>query len=78
MSGHGILKYFSPITSNKDITEDKDSSEGKELSGPLSKVIPLSSVANCNAEVLSKGTRLNKQNGLLLKNFYTKLTLAQR
>ena len=51
MMGHGILKYFSPITGKKDTTEDKDPPEGKELpnpSGPLSKVIPSSSIASCN------------------------------
>ena len=56
MSGHGTLKYFSLITGKKDITEDKDPPKGKELpkpSGPLSKVIPLSSIASCNAEVLN-------------------------
>ena len=31
MSGHGILKYFHPITYKKDAPEDKDPSEGKEL-----------------------------------------------
>ena len=44
MSGHGMLKYFRPITHKKDAPEDKDPPEGKELSnlsGPyLSKVIP--------------------------------------
>ena len=32
MSGHGILKYFHPITHKKDAPEDKDPPEGKELS----------------------------------------------
>ena len=44
MSGHGMLKYFHPITHKKDAPEDKDPPEGKELSnlsGPyLSKVTP--------------------------------------
>ena len=44
MSGHGMLKYFCPITHKKDAPEDKDPPEGKELSnlsGPyLLKVIP--------------------------------------
>ena len=44
MLGHGMLKYFRPITHKKDTPEDKDPPEGKELSnlsGPyLSKVIP--------------------------------------
>ena len=31
MSGHGILKYFRPITHKKDAPEDKDPLEGKEL-----------------------------------------------
>ena len=56
MLGHGILKYFHPITSKEDITEDKDPPEGKELpnpSGPLSKVIRLSSIASCNAQLLN-------------------------
>ena len=44
MLGHGLLKYFHPITHKKDAPEDKDPPERKELSnlsGPyLSKVIP--------------------------------------
>ena len=32
MSGHGIWKYFRPITHKKNAPEDKDSPEGKELS----------------------------------------------
>ena len=32
MSGHGMLKYFRPITHKKDAPEDKDPPEGKELS----------------------------------------------
>ena len=46
MSGHGMLKYFHPITHKKvkGAPEDKDPPEVKELSnlsGPyLSKVIP--------------------------------------
>ena len=44
MSGHGMLKYFRPITHKKDAPEDKDPPEGKELSNLswpyLSKVIP--------------------------------------
>ena len=31
MSGRGILKYFCPITGQKDTPEDKDPPEGKEL-----------------------------------------------
>ena len=57
MSGHGILKYFYPISDKKDITEDKDPPEGKDLpnpSGSLLKVIPLSSITICNAEVRIK------------------------
>ena len=43
-----MLKYFRPITHNKDAPEDKDPPEGKELSNLswpyyLSKVIPPSS-----------------------------------
>ena len=30
--GHGMLKYFRPITHKKDALEDKDPPEGKELS----------------------------------------------
>ena len=78
MSEHGILKYFHPITSKKDTPEDKDPPEGKELpnsSGPLSKVIPSSSIASCNAEV----TKVLKQaKWSVTKNCYTKLTPAQR
>ena len=44
MSGHGMLKYFRPITHKKEAPEDKDPPEGKELSNLswpyLSKVIP--------------------------------------
>ena len=52
MLGNGILKYFRPITHNKDAPEDKDPSEGKELPNPselyLSKVIPsIVIVINC-------------------------------
>ena len=32
MSGHGMLKYFRPITHKKNAPEDKDPPEGKELS----------------------------------------------
>ena len=45
--GHGILRYFRPITHKKDAPKDKDPPEGKKLpnlSGPyLSKVIPSAS-----------------------------------
>ena len=81
MSGHGILKYFCPITHKMYAPEDKDPPEGKELpnlSGPcLSKVIPSSSssIASCNADV----TRVLKQaKHSFTKNCYTKLTLAQK
>ena len=45
MSGHGMLKYFRPITGHKkDAPEDKNPPEGKELSNLswpyLSKVKP--------------------------------------
>ena len=47
MSGHGMLKYFHPITHKNDAPEDKDPPEGKELSNLsvpyLSKVISPSS-----------------------------------
>ena len=58
MVGHGILKYFRPITGKKGTSEDKNPPKGKELpnpSRPLSKVVPLSSIATCNAEVLNQG-----------------------
>ena len=32
MSGHGMLKYFRPITHKKDAPEDKDPPKGKESS----------------------------------------------
>ena len=48
MSGHGILKYFRPITHKKDAPEDKDPTERKELPNVfgsyLSKAIPSSSI----------------------------------
>ena len=81
VSGHGILKYFCPITGKKDTPEDKDPPEEKELpipSGPyLSKVIPSpsSSIASCNTEI----TKVLKQTKWsFTKNCYTKLTPAQR
>ena len=52
MAGHGILKYFCPIFDKKNPPEDKDPPEDKELANPsglLSKDIPLSSIASCNA-----------------------------
>ena len=70
MSGHGILKYFRPI--KKDPPEDK---KLPDPSGPLSKVIPSSSIASCNAEV----TKVLKQaKRSVTKNCYMKLTPAQR
>ena len=54
MLEHRILKYFHPITGNKAIPEHKDPPVGKKLpnaSGSLSKILPSSSIANCNAEV---------------------------
>ena len=74
MSGHGMLKYFHPITYKKDAPEDKDPPEGKELSNLswayLSKVIPSSSSLSIasylyNADI----TRVLKQ----AKCFYLKL-----
>ena len=60
MSGHGMLKYFRPITHKKDAPEDKDPPEGKELSNLswpyLSKVIPPSS--SLSIEVLDRGYQL--------------------
>ena len=72
MSGDGILKYFRPILDKKDPPEDK---ELPDPSGPLSKVIPSSSIASCNAKV----TKVLKQaKRSVTKNYYTKLTPAQR
>ena len=48
MLGHGILKYYRPNLDKKDPPEAK---ELPDPSGSLSKVIPLSSIASCNAEV---------------------------
>ena len=70
MSEHKILKYFCPITGNKATPEYKDPPERKKLpnaSGWLSKVLPSSSIANCNAEVTKVLKAWNKQDGLLLK-----------
>ena len=51
-SGHGMLKYFRPITHKKDAPKDKDPPEGRELSNLswpyLSKVIPPSVVIVIN------------------------------
>ena len=67
MLGHGILKYFHPILDKKDSPEDK---ELPDLSGPLSKVIPSSSIARCNA----KATKMLKQEKWsVTKNRYAKL-----
>ena len=69
MAGQGILKYFSL---------KKDQSEDKKLpdpSGPLSKVIPSSSIASCNAEVTKV---LKLQATRVAKKCYTKLTPVQR
>ena len=71
MSGHGILKYFHPL--------EKDSPQDKQLpdpSGPLSKVVPPSAIASCNAEV----SRELKQTKRPATNWqcYMKLNPAQR
>ena len=51
MSGHGMLKYFHPITHKKDAPEDKDPPEGKELSNLswpyLLSYTPIVIVINC-------------------------------
>lgn len=78
MSGHGILKYFRPISNKKDPPKDKDRPEDKALpdpSGPLSKIVPSSSIASCNVEV-TKVLKQAKQP--VAKNRYMKLTPAQR
>ena len=61
MLEHGILKYFCPIFDIKDLPEEK---ELPDPSGPLSKVIPLSSIASYNIE-LTKA--LKQANSLSLK-----------
>ena len=80
MLEHRILKYFRPITGNRATPEHKDPPEGKKLpnaSGSLSKVLPSSTIASCNAEVTKVLKAWNKQDGLLLK-ILIKLTPAQR
>ena len=52
MSGHGMLKYFHPITHTMYAPEDKDPPEGKELSnlsGPyyIESYTPIVIVINC-------------------------------
>ena len=72
MAGQGILKYFSL---------KKDHSEDKKLpdpSGPLSKVIPSSSIASCNAEVTKVLKLQAKPASRVAKKCYTKLTPVQR
>ena len=70
MSGHGNLKYFCPILNKKNQPLDK---ELPDSSGPLSKIIPLLSIASCISEV----TKVLKQvKRSLTKNRYTKLRLA--
>ena len=73
MSGHGILKYFCPILDKKDPPEDQ---KLPDPSAPLSKLIPSSSIASCNAEV----TKVLKQAkpASVVKKCYTKLTPVQR
>ena len=71
MSEHRILEYFCPITGKTATPEDKDPPKGKELTlihldHALSKLIPSSSISNCNAEV-TKVLKQAKINGLLLK-----------
>jgi len=73
MSGHGILKYFRPVVNKKDPPEDK---KLPDPSGPLSKVIPSSSIASCNAEV-AKVLKQAKP-ASVAKKCYTKLTPVQR
>ena len=76
--GDGILKYFHPITGKKNTTKENDPTKGKELtkpSGPLSKVIPSSSIVRCKTEV----TKVPKQaKWSVTPNCYVKLTPAQR
>ena len=70
MSGHGILKYFRPL--------QKDSPQDKRLpdpSGPLSKVVPSSAIASCNAEV---SRELKQTKRPVTKQCYMKLNPAQR
>ena len=78
MSGHGILKYFRPITHKMYAPEDKDLPEGKDLSYPIFwvilKVIPSSAVLNSN--VTSRVLKQAKHS--FIKNCYKKLTPAQR
>ena len=69
MSGHRFWStYFRPILDKKDLPEDK---ELPDPSGPLSKVIPSSSIATCNAEVTNV---LKQAKRSVAKNRYTKLT----
>ena len=70
MSGHGILKYLHPILDKKDSPENM---ELPDPSGPLSKVIPSSSIACCNAKVTK---RLIQAKRSVAKNRYMKLTPA--
>ena len=70
MSEHGILKYSHPILDKKDPPEDKELPDPSE---PLPKVIPLPSIASCNAEV----TKVLKQAKCsVTKSYYMKLTPA--
>ena len=70
MSEHEILKYFRPILDKKDPLKDK---ELPDPSGPLSKVIPPSSIVSCNTKV----TKVLKQvKWSVTKNRYMKLTPA--
>ena len=65
-----VTLYFHPILDKKDPPEDK---ELPDPSGPLSKVIPSSSIARCNAEV----TKVLKQvKRSVTKHHNTKLTPA--
>ena len=64
--------YFCPILDMKDPPKDKELPDPSE---PLLKVIPSSSIVNCNTEV-TKVLKQAKQSAT--NNCYTKLTPAQR
>ena len=75
--GHNLLTQGLSSYVRTCILDKKDPPEDEKLpdpSGPLSKIILLSSIANCNAEV----TKVMKQATLsVTKNCYTKLTPAR-
>ena len=82
--GHGILKYFCPITHKMNTPEDKDPPEGKELPKLFGLYIYIEGYRDCHRDQLpavlnADITRVLKQvKRSFTKNCYMKLTPAKR